>query len=542
MPIAPGENVGPYRIIEQLGSGGMATVYQAYHPALDRYVAIKVLHAVFKSDPQFFERFQREARIVAKLEHPNIIPVYDFNEHQGEPYLVMRYVEGETLKPHLEGQPISPDEVLRLMRPVCQALGYAHQQGVLHRDIKPSNIMVAKDGGIYLTDFGLARMMQLGESTLSQDKLMGTPQYISPEQAQGNPNLDGRTDIYSLGVVLFEMFTGRVPFSADTPFATIHDHIYKPLPLPSKLNPNIDPPVERLLLKTLAKNPNDRYTTAVELLQSLETTLRAPIAATPTARKPVTPLKSKAVPPKKAAPWWVWAGAAVLVFIILAAVGLGLWRRTRQSALPQPTQTQISPGPQPSQSNSPGNASAEQLTHQAAEALNQHQLDQANQLYRQAIAADPHYLPAYFGLSLALRQQGHQADSLKVLQEATAQNPESAEAFLRLGEAYMSNNDNEAALTAFEQAIALTPSAGAYARQALVLLTLQRQKEAKTAIDSALKLNASNPEAHLAKAFYLFKTGEKQQARQELLQLIQNRDSPPYVVERARQLLEQIKE
>jgi len=273
MPVTPGENIGPYRVIEQLGSGGMATVYKAYHPALDRYVAIKIMHPAFKANPQFFERFQREARVVARLEHAHIIPVYDFNEHHGEPYLVMRFIEGDTLKPKMENGPLPPAEILHLIRPVCQALAYAHQQGVLHRDIKPSNIMISQDGNVFLSDFGLARMVQAGESTLSQDMMVGTPQYISPEQAQGLSELDGRTDIYSLGVVLFEMLTGQVPFSADTPFATIHDHIYAPLPLPSTINPDIDPAVERTLLKALAKDPADRFATADELLASLESTL-----------------------------------------------------------------------------------------------------------------------------------------------------------------------------------------------------------------------------------------------------------------------------
>jgi serine/threonine protein kinase len=286
-------------------------------------VAIKVLHPAFKADPQFFERFKREARIVAKLEHPNIIPVYDFNEHQGEPYLVMRFVEGDTLKPRMEGQPMSSEEILRLMRPVCEALAYAHGQGVLHRDIKPSNIMVTKDGSVFVTDFGLARMVQAGESTLSQDMMVGTPQYISPEQAQGISDLDGRTDVYSVGVVLYEMLTGQVPFSADTPFATVHDHIYTPLPPPSKINPQIDPAIERMLLKALAKDPNDRFATVNDLFKALETTLSAEIAQGPTVVQTPSGV-SPAVETKQGTPWWVWAGGASLALCIVAGLLLGL--------------------------------------------------------------------------------------------------------------------------------------------------------------------------------------------------------------------------
>ncbi|RMG89053.1 MAG: serine/threonine protein kinase [Chloroflexi bacterium] len=265
-----GENVGPYRIIGQLGQGGMATVYKAYHPQLDRYVAIKVMHEAFQEDDAFIARFEREAKIVARLEHPHIVPVYGYDRYEGQPYLVMKYIEGKTLKHFLKNGPLPLEEILRIMTAVADALNYAHKQGVLHRDIKPSNIMIADDGTPYLTDFGLARIAQAGESTLSQDMLLGTPHYISPEQARGEQNLDGRTDIYSFGIVLYELVVGRVPFSADTPYAIIHDHIYTPLPLPTRVNPNIPEAVETVLLKALAKSPKDRFESANALMQAFK--------------------------------------------------------------------------------------------------------------------------------------------------------------------------------------------------------------------------------------------------------------------------------
>src|SRR5258706_9004245 len=274
MPFAEGETVGPYRITDRLGQGGMATVFRAYHPNLDRYVAIKVLHPSFKEDSSFLVRFQREAQIVAKLEHPNIVPTYDFNDHNGEPYLVMKFIEGETLKGHLEKQPLSLDETLKIMTAVAQALTYANDQGVLHRDIKPSNVLLERGVTPFLADFGLARMATAGESTLSQDMMLGTPQYISPEKAQGVQDLDGTTDIYSLGVVLYELVVGRVPFNADTPYAIVHDHIYSPLPMPTKVNPSVPPAVERVLLKSLAKNRDDRYKSAVEMVQAFRQAVR----------------------------------------------------------------------------------------------------------------------------------------------------------------------------------------------------------------------------------------------------------------------------
>jgi len=268
MPFVVGETIGPYRILEQLGRGGMATVFKAYHAALDRYVAIKALHPAFLEDPNFHARFQREARVVAKLEHPNIVPIYDFAEYEGRPYLVMKYIEGDTLKARLGEGPIEQAELIRIVDAVGSALTYAHQKGILHRDVKPSNVLLGQDGSIYLADFGLARIAQAGESTLSSDMMLGTPQYISPEQAMGLGELDERTDIYSFGVMLYELVVGKVPFSADTPFSIIHDHIYTPLPLPSLLNPDVPEAVERVLLKALAKERADRYPSAEALAQA----------------------------------------------------------------------------------------------------------------------------------------------------------------------------------------------------------------------------------------------------------------------------------
>lgn len=270
MAFKPGENVGPYQILEQLGQGGMASVFKAYHPALDRYVALKVLHQAFNEDSTFIGRFQREAKVVAKLEHPNIVPVYDFAEHEGRPYLVMKFIEGDTLKARMAVSPLSSHEIEKVVETVGSALGYAHKQGVLHRDIKPSNVLITSENVMYLADFGLARIAVAGESTLSTDSVMGTPQYISPEQAMGKKDLDARTDIYSFGVMLYEMVVGQVPFSADTPFSIIHDHIYTPLPLPVSVNPNVPEPVQRVLLKALAKNRDDRYQTVDELIRAFK--------------------------------------------------------------------------------------------------------------------------------------------------------------------------------------------------------------------------------------------------------------------------------
>ncbi|WP_420642462.1 protein kinase domain-containing protein [Candidatus Leptofilum sp.] len=278
-----GSPVGSYRIEEKLGQGGMATVYKAYHERLDRHVAIKVLHAIFKDDDSFLRRFTREAQVVARLEHPNIVPVYDFAEHDGYPYLVMRFVEGVTLKELLSQGTLSTKEMVRIASRVADGLDHAHKQGVLHRDIKPSNILLTQGGGVFIADFGLARITQSGESTMSQDMIMGTPQYISPEQAKGNVDLDGRTDIYSFGIVVYEMVTGRVPFASDTGYSVIHSQIFDPPPLPSSLNDKISPALETVLLKVLSKEPTERYATAGAFVTAFKEALQdAPSEIGPT--------------------------------------------------------------------------------------------------------------------------------------------------------------------------------------------------------------------------------------------------------------------
>ena len=328
MPFQQGENVGPYRIIEQLGQGGMATVFKAYHPNLDRYVAIKVLHPAFKQDPQFLERFQREARVVAKLDHPNIVPVFDYADHNGQSYLVMKFIEGETLKAVLDRQWPSKEQILSIVGSVGNALAYAHGQGVLHRDVKPSNILLTESGNVYLADFGLARMAEAGESTLSGDQLLGTPQYISPEQARGGQDLDEGTDIYSFGIVLYQLAVGRVPYSSDTPFSIIHDHIYTPLPMPRSINDKIPEDLERVLLKALAKDRSDRFASVQDLVEAFDKAARGispwdmqeAVAAIPvetTSDPEPEPGEIRSRPRR-----WAWVGGG-LAFALLSLVTFG---------------------------------------------------------------------------------------------------------------------------------------------------------------------------------------------------------------------------
>jgi serine/threonine protein kinase len=359
MPFAIGDSIGPYKITEQLGQGGMATVYKAYHASLDRFVAIKVLHPNLNQDDTFTARFKREARLIARLDHPNIVQVHDFAEQDHYPYLVMKFIEGQTLKDRLRRGPLTSQEIRDVLESVGSALEYAHQQGILHRDVKPSNVLIASDGRPYLADFGLARITEDGESTLSSDSIVGTPQYISPEQALGKKELDEGTDIYSFGVMLYEMVVGKVPFDADTPFSVIFDHIYTPLPLPRTVNPAVPPGVERVLLKALAKERANRYTTVSDLVAAFESAwdeAGVPMQGTAIMLRGETGKFSsggtlretgssrgarKALPSRGNRPFWWLAGGGVLLLAccVVAASALGLLNLVRPLSTSTPSST-----------------------------------------------------------------------------------------------------------------------------------------------------------------------------------------------------------
>ena len=263
--LPPGQTIGPYRIISQIGQGGMASVYKAYQPAMDRYVALKVLPRNLAASREFTGRFEHEARLIARLEHAHILPVHDYGTADGWTYLAMRYIEAGTLKDRLQAGPLTPSEIDRYFTQLADALDYAHGLGVIHRDLKPSNALLDKRGNLFLTDFGIAKLLEGSPQFTSTGAMVGTPAYMSPEQAQGQ-HVDLRTDVYSLGIVLYEMVTGRVPFEADTPLAVILKHLNAPLPLPTTLRPDVPPEVERVLLKALAKERDERFATTADFI------------------------------------------------------------------------------------------------------------------------------------------------------------------------------------------------------------------------------------------------------------------------------------
>ncbi|MEI7554854.1 serine/threonine-protein kinase [Candidatus Chlorohelix sp.] len=253
-----GYKLGQYEIIEPLGKGGMASVYRAHQPSLERDVAIKIMAEQYATDPSFVERFRREARSIAKLRHPNILTVYDAGEDHGLLYMVMELIEGPTLKDEIQGKPLSLDKTTKVMQQISGALHYANNSGIIHRDVKPSNVLIDKTGRAVLSDFGIAKMAEAKTQLTSTGTGVGTPDYMSPEQAMGE-ELDARSDEYSLGVMLYEMLTGRPPFTGDTPIAVVMGHVSKPLPSPRQYNPDIPLSVERVISKALSKKAEDRY-------------------------------------------------------------------------------------------------------------------------------------------------------------------------------------------------------------------------------------------------------------------------------------------
>jgi serine/threonine protein kinase len=268
-----GTTLGKYRLIEKMGQGGMAQVYKAYQPDLDRYVAVKVLHPHLIGDDDFAARFRREARAVAALEHPHIVRVYDFDAAGGVAFLVMENLEGHSLKAVLrdldcQGEKMALEKIGRIVEAIADALDYAHRQGLVHRDVKPSNVILTDGGRPVLTDFGIARIVEGSTAITESGGTLGTPAYMSPEQCKGETG-DARSDIYALGVLLYQLCTGHVPFDADTPYAIILKHISSPLPSPRSQRPDLPEAVERVILKAMAKEPGDRFQTAGEMGRAL---------------------------------------------------------------------------------------------------------------------------------------------------------------------------------------------------------------------------------------------------------------------------------
>jgi beta-lactam-binding protein with PASTA domain/tRNA A-37 threonylcarbamoyl transferase component Bud32 len=355
---------GRYRIEREIGAGGMARVFRASDEALGRVVAIKMPRDPYATDPPFRERFLREARAAARLSHPNIVAVYDVGEQDGRPFLVMQFVDGPTLKDELARRgPLPVGEAVAFVRQVAEALAYAHLHGIVHRDVKPANILLtqplAGDGPrrrALLSDFGIAR--SLGEAGLSaSNEVFGTVHYLAPERAQGQPALPA-SDVYSLGIVLYELLTGRVPFNAESPVATALAHARQPVPPPRAYNPAIPPRLEQVILRALAKNPAERFRNGAEFAAALaaleagaasETERYAPSAlplAAPTATFAPPPEGEESEERGGGGCLWAWVALGMVVALLIFAVGVfAIASRDRLGLAAAVTSPTVAPAP-----------------------------------------------------------------------------------------------------------------------------------------------------------------------------------------------------
>jgi serine/threonine protein kinase/WD40 repeat protein len=322
-----GQTLGQYRIIDEIGHGGMANVYRAEQPSIGREVAIKVLPPHFLQDPTFIKRFAREVQIIAKLQHPHILPVYDFSDKGDLPYIVMAYMKGGTLADliHREG-PLPLAEAARLTEQIASGLDHAHQQGIVHRDFKPSNVLLDEHSNVYLADFGIARMAD-AVSQLTGSGIIGTPAYMAPEATQTN-RVTSLVDIYALGITLFEMLTGQHPYPSETPVGVLMAHAADPIPDICHYRPDLPAEIQEVINRAMAKNPADRYQTASALAADLRSVMAGDSPLTEAAPRPAgsggistIPFSSTERPPT-ATTSQRYLLIGVIVTVVLAVAGL----------------------------------------------------------------------------------------------------------------------------------------------------------------------------------------------------------------------------
>ena len=346
------EKFSRYELKEELGQGGMATVYRAYDPLFDREVALKILKPELLANSQIRERFERETKIIARLEHGAIVPVYDVGRDQDQLFFVMRYMSGGSLSDRIQNTPMTFTEIANIVQRVAAALDYAHDKGVIHRDLKPGNILFDEYNNPYISDFGIAKLTQ-ASIKLTSSGIIGTPTYMSPEQAQGEA-VDGRSDIYSLGVILFEMLSGRTPYEATTPLGMAFKHASEPVPHISKVNPNLPADVDAVIEKVMAKDREQRYSSGVEFANAFSTSITedsklavpVPTRLQTTADVLSAPPSTGALKRQPISRFWMFGGFMILAVAALwgfprFAASLNATSETATATLPSSSPTSV---------------------------------------------------------------------------------------------------------------------------------------------------------------------------------------------------------
>ncbi len=574
-----GRNLGKYQLRERLGRGGMADVYKAYQPGMERFVAVKLMHGHLAESEDFIERFRREAQSVGQLRHPNIVQVIDFDVEDDVYYMVMEYIKGETLKAYIRQRGALPiSEALRITEYLADALAYAHEHEMVHRDIKPANVMFTDSTFKHpvLTDFGIARILGASGITVS-GAFIGTPAYMSPEAGRGT-KVDERADIYSLGVMLYEMLTGRVPYDADTPFAVVMKHVNEPLPSIRVIRADVPESVELVLLKTLAKYPEERFQEASamkvalrearESLSGVESTrpnestdilvepdidstmmdgsaatnLQASQAATVVEASGVaTP--AKPIPGKKTMPLWQIGAAvvAVAIVVVIALVALGGGEEESDDTMPA---AQVSETPQVVASETPtvepttveptaspteevpstavAVDTAADLMQRADSLREQGEFEEAIAIYGSALELDPDSIDAYLGRATALNALTRYEEARQDFDRVLEAEPDNIQALRGRALAYMEEGNQAGALADYSQIIELDEAdSEVYGARGAVYLALDRYEEAVGDFATAIELAPEVSDYYARRADAYVKMGEWELASADFGQAIE---------------------